>query len=98
VLTIKLLKRAELELFDACEWYEKQQKGLSIKFRTAVKDSLNFINLNPKLYSKKYITDQHFAPINKFPYIIVYWFDEHLNTVFITSIFHTKRNPEKFES
>ncbi|MDB4904843.1 MAG: plasmid stabilization system [Mucilaginibacter sp.] len=96
--TIKLLKRAELELIDACEWYEKQQKGLSFKFRTSVKDSLNIINLNPKLYSKKYSTDQNFAPINKFPYIIVYWFDEHLNTIFVTSIFHTKRNPERFES
>jgi len=40
VPTIKLLKRAELELIDACEWYEKQQKGLSAKLRAEVKDTL----------------------------------------------------------
>jgi hypothetical protein len=97
VHTIKLLKRAELELIDACEWYEKQQMGLSIKLRIEVKNSLNFIAQNPKLYAKKYKTDQHFAPLKKFPFIIVYWFDENLNTVFITSIFHTKRNPKGFE-
>ncbi|MDR3696036.1 type II toxin-antitoxin system RelE/ParE family toxin [Mucilaginibacter sp.] len=95
--TIKLLRRAELELIDACEWYEKQRKGLSAKLRAEIKDTLDFINSNPDLYAKKYKTDQHFAPLKKFPFIIVYWFDENLNTVFVTSIFHTKRNPKGFE-
>jgi plasmid stabilization system protein ParE len=97
VPTIKLLKRAELELIDACEWYEKRQKGLSARFRRELRDSLNFINLNPKLYEIKYNTDLRFAHLKKFPYVIIYWYDEHLSTVFVTSIFHTKRNPEKFE-
>jgi len=97
VPTIKLLKRAELEIIDACEWYEKQQKGLSAKFRFAIKQSFRFIELNPKLYAQKYNTDLHFAPLSKFPYVVVYWYDENLHTVFITSIFHTKRNPKKFE-
>jgi hypothetical protein len=96
VPTIKLLKRAELELADACEWYEKQQKGLSLGFRAEIKDSLNVLNLNPVLYAKRYNTDLRFLPVNKFPYVIVYWCDESLNTIFITSIFHTKRNPGKF--
>ncbi|SDF60136.1 hypothetical protein SAMN05216464_12153 [Mucilaginibacter pineti] len=96
--TIKLLKRAELELIDACDWYEKQQKGLSGYFRRMIKSSLTLIGSNPELYSKKYNTDLHFTPMSKFPYVIVYWYDSHLDTVFVTSIFHTKRNPEGFES
>lgn len=95
--TVKLLKRAELELIDACDWYEKQQKGLSLKLRVEVKGVLNLIVSNPDLYAKKYNTDLHFAPLNKFPYIIIYWFDAQLDTLFITSIFHTKRNPKVFE-
>jgi len=98
VPTIKLLKRAELELFDACDWYEKRQKGLSARFRAEIKKSLDLINLNPKLYPKKYKTELQFAPVKIFPFIIVYWFDENLKTVFVTSIFHTKRNPDEFES
>jgi plasmid stabilization system protein ParE len=97
VPTVKLLKRAELELIDACDWHEKQQKGLSLKLRQAVRKALKLIVSNPDLYAKKYNTDMHFAPLNKFPYIIVYWLDVHLDTLFITSIFHTKRNPKVFE-
>ncbi|GAB2978863.1 hypothetical protein GCM10027049_13090 [Mucilaginibacter puniceus] len=92
--TIKLLKRAEIELTDACDWYEKQQKGLSSIFRKEVSYSLNSISKNPKLYSKRYDTDLHFMVMGKFPFIIIYWYDENLTTVFVTSIFHTKRNPE----
>ena len=94
---IKLLKRAELELVDACDWYEKQQKGLSFRLRQEIKNTIVLIASNPDLYARKYNTDLHFAPLNKFPYIIVYWFEPDLNTVYITSIFHTKQNPKGFE-
>lgn len=95
--TIKLLKRAELELTDACEWYEKQQKGLSLRFRKEIKDALNHLNLHPELYAVRYNADHRFIHLKKFPFVLVYWFDENLNSVFVTSIFHTKRNPGKFE-
>jgi hypothetical protein len=29
--------------------------------------------------------------------VVVYWYDENLNTIFITSVFHTKRDPDKFD-
>ena len=95
--TVKLLKRAELELIDACDWYEKQQKGLSLKLRQEIRVTISLISSNPDLYANKYNTDLHFAPLHKFPYIVVYWFDANLNTLYITSIFHTKRNPKGFE-
>lgn len=96
--SIKLLKRAELELFDACKWYEKRQKGLSQPFRKAVRNGLNSIASNPLIYSKRFDTELRYALLYKFPYVIVYWLDEKLDTIFVTSIFHTRRNPEKFES
>jgi plasmid stabilization system protein ParE len=98
VPSIKLLKRAEIELFEASEWYEKQQKGLSLRFRQAVKHSLTSIALNPLIFSKRFNTELRFALLYKFPYVIVYWFDEKLDTVFVTSIFHTKRDSKKFEN
>ena len=96
--TIKLLKRAELELIDACKWYEEQQKGLSVPLRSEVKITLNFIGLNPLLYAKRYDMEMHFAPLKKFPYIIIYWYDENLDTVFVTSVFHSKRKPKRHNS
>ncbi|RYE21079.1 MAG: type II toxin-antitoxin system RelE/ParE family toxin [Sphingobacteriaceae bacterium] len=92
--TIKLLNRAEAELKESCIYYEKQQKGLSKFFRKELSSIIEQIGLNPFLYNSRYNTDLHFAALKKFPFIVIYWFDQKLNTVFITSIFHTKRNPE----
>lgn len=96
--SIKLLKRAEVELIEACEWYEKQQVGLSLKFRKAVKGSLDTILLNPLIFSKRFDTELRFASLYRFPYVIVYWYDKKLDIIFVTSVFHTKRNSKKFES
>lgn len=96
--SIKLLKRAENELFEACEWYEKRQKGLSLVFRKEVRLSLNFIKLNPLLYSKRYNSDLRFSVVKKFPFVIVFWYDEKLDTAFVSSIFNTYRDPKEFIS
>ena len=94
--TIKLLKRAEIEVKEACEWYEDKQKGLSKYFRSELRSTLSLIALNPHVYSKRYGTELFFAPLNKFPFIIVYWLDDDLVTVFVVSVFNTKRNNSKF--
>jgi hypothetical protein len=98
VPSIKLLQRAEFELFDTCEWYEKKQNGLSLDFRKEVRYSLGIIESNPLLYAKRYDTDLRFAIVKRFPFVIVFWFDEKLDTVFILSIFNTHRNPQEFNN
>ncbi len=96
--SIKLLRRAELELFDACEWYEKKLTGLSLDFRKEISYTLGVIESNPLLYAKRYNTDLRFAVVKRFPFIIVFWLDEKLNTVFVLSIFNTNRNPQEFNN
>jgi len=98
VASIKILKRADNELTDACIWYEKQQLGLSQKFRKAIRNSLNSIALNPLIFPKRFEENLRFAILYKFPYVIVYWYDEKLDTVFVASVFHTKRNPDRLKS
>jgi len=98
VPSIKLLRRAELELFEACEWYERQQKGLSLDLRKEIRFSLNLIRSKPLLYSKRYDTELRFCVVKKFPFVIVFWFDEKLNTVFVSSVFNTHRDPKEFTS
>lgn len=97
VPTVKLLEQAEFEVKDACDWYEEQQKGLSLKFRRSLKYTLGIIEETPLLYAPKYKGDLHFAPLRKFPYIVIYWIDLNLSTITVVSVFHTKRNPTKFE-
>ena len=91
--TVKLLKRAELELTEACDWYEMQKQGLSVSLRNEVSYSLNAIAANPLLYSRRNNTTLRFGPLRKFPYVVIYWYDEKIDVIFVTSIFHTKRKP-----
>jgi hypothetical protein len=93
VRTVKLLKRAEIELMEACDWYEHQQKGLSVRLRNEVSISIKIIAKTPHLYAERQGTNLRFTPLKKFPYLIIYWFDESLDTIFIASIFHMKRKP-----
>jgi plasmid stabilization system protein ParE len=96
VRSIKISKRAEHELFDACDWYEKQQQGLSAKLIKELGSSLRRIESRPLLYAKRYDTELRFIVVKKFPFVIVFRFDEDLDTIFVLSVFNTHRNPKEF--
>lgn len=91
--TIKLIRRAETELKEACEWYEKRQKGLSLNLRNEVRGSLNIIAGNPSLFAKRNDTTFKVLAIKEISLCYNYWYDEQLDIVFVTSVFHTKRKP-----
>lgn len=91
--TLKLLKRAENELLDSCEWYEKQKKGLARRFLNELEIRFKLITKNPKLYQTQGNGNLRCAPLTKFPYLVVYWYYETLKSVFVASIFHTSREP-----
>jgi hypothetical protein len=50
--TVELLQTAEKEIKDACDWYEEQQDGLSLKFLADVNHSFNLIAQNPLHFSQ----------------------------------------------
>lgn len=91
--TLKLLKRAENELHDSCDWYNQRKKGLARRLLKELDIRFKLITKNPQLYQIQGNGNLRFAPLQKFPFVIVYWFDEGLNTVFVLSIFHTSREP-----
>ena len=95
--SIEILKPAEIEFDQAFEWYNKQLVGLGKKFFGEVSRYLSSISENPYKFAAKYGNELHFATLKIFPFVIVYWVDETLKTVFVVSIFHTSRNPKKFE-
>ena len=90
---LQLTPKAKNEFLEAYDWYEKQKHGLGDTFK---KDIYNFISIileNPKHYP---IKDKQLREIvlKKFPFVIIYRIDKHTNTIYIASIFHTKRNPK----
>ncbi|PNW62154.1 UNVERIFIED_CONTAM: addiction module toxin RelE [Euhalothece sp. KZN 001] len=96
-MTYKLIIRpdAELDIQDACEWYEAQASGLSSDFIRAVDACLSAIGRNPLAYQIIYKQARQ-ALIRRFPYRILYVFDQDIITVI--ACFHSKRNPKSWKT
>jgi len=88
-----LKQEASIEFADAFVWYEEQQEGLGELFNVTVERKLKMICSNPlhyKISRKKF----HEVPIDKFPFLVVYFIDEENSLIVITAIFQTSRNPK----
>jgi plasmid stabilization system protein ParE len=90
-LSIEFRPEAEIELYEAFDWYEKQEPGLGARFRTEVDEMIEDINRRPSSFPKIENTRFHRAVLNKFPFVII--FAQELDTLVIASVFHTSRNP-----
>lgn len=94
---IELIADAENELSEAYDWYNKKQSGLGNRFFNEVSSYFIRIAENPFKFAVKYDNQLRFAPLPIFPYLICYWIDEKIKTVFVLSIFHTSQNPDRFK-
>ena len=84
---------ADREYMEAYQWYEREQKGLGARFERMV-----------GLYIQKILgapENNHYgkAPyrevsIEIFPYVIVYKINKRKKLIFVSAIYHTKRNPK----
>ncbi len=93
---IELLALAENELSDSYDWYEEQQVGLGNRFYKEISYYLGLLENNPYQFPIRYVEELRIVSVNKFPFLIIYWVDELSATVYITSVFHTSRNPRLF--
>ena len=89
---LEIKVEAKNDIIEAAHWYSQKVKGLDVRFIEHVETVINTILNNPKTYKKVY---KHFrqAALEKFPYLVIYEFDE--NTVFVYSVFHASQNPDK---
>jgi len=81
------------EDFEAGKKYYKQipVKGLSNRFKSAVKSKLIKISKQPTAYAVRY-KNVRIAYTEKFPYAIHFFIEN--NTIFITAIIFDKRDPQ----
>ncbi|MFD1255677.1 type II toxin-antitoxin system RelE/ParE family toxin [Mucilaginibacter terrae] len=57
---------------------------------------MNGLVQNALRYNVRFSEKYRFAPLNVYPYLIVYRVHELKKTVYILSVFHTSRNSNKF--
>jgi mRNA-degrading endonuclease RelE of RelBE toxin-antitoxin system len=89
---IELHPEAVLELEDAYQWYEMRSEGLGKRFMTVVNKRMQELSQSPGNYAKKKANHRAVA-VDTFPYVIVYEILKKEKIVFVSYVFHTKRNP-----
>ena len=94
--TVKLLLEAEIEVADACQWYEKRKPGLGRTFLNEFDHCIDRIINNPHQFPVNFSEKYRFAVLKKFPYSIVYRIDDNDDIIIVNSVFHQNRDPSKF--
>lgn len=96
VNVIEIRDKAIEEMDLSCQYYEEQLTGLGNEFIQEVFSKIRYIQefpLHYQVFDKQYRKTK----IGRFPFLIVYEFEQETKTVIIISVFHTSRNPkEKF--
>lgn len=91
---VVLSERAQKELIGSWSWYEDRQTGLGDRFKETIYKKLEQIE-------KNYDTGPRRTPVYReaivkvFPYVIIYRVLMEERQIFVHSIFHTRRNPQK---
>jgi len=92
-----ILPLAKEDIQEAALWYNKQQKGLGKRFTTEVREKVHFIRQNPKTSHVRY-NDVRTAVLSQFPFMIHFTIDEKNETIIVSAVLHTSRNPKMWKS
>ena len=92
--TIVIEPRALADIQNGIDYYDGLRIGLGEKFSLAVDKHIDYLYTNP-FFQTSY-DDYRALPIEKFPFIILFYIDEITNTVFVSAIFNTYQDPEKY--
>ena len=90
--TIDLHPEAIREINDSYQWYEDRLEGLGHRFMNAVDKQLSSIARHPELYAKKKGNYRE-SLVKGFPFAIIYEILPKQEVVFVSYVFHSKRNP-----
>jgi plasmid stabilization system protein ParE len=83
---------AALEYKAAIIWYKERSLAAAEGFVIAVDNAINLICENPQRWKKTYKNFYELG-IKKYPYQVIYFFDQISQKVIIAAVFHTRRNP-----
>jgi len=90
-MRIRFSEIANNELVDACDWYEQQQEGLGLRFKSAVRDAAHQIARTPSLFPVE-LEDVRRYVMTRFPYTLRYVVrgDE----AWVMAVSHQHRRPD----
>lgn len=89
-----LHKYAQDDYEASLKWYLERSEQAAVNFVEAVEDAFRLICENPERWNNKYKNFFEFR-LKKYPFTIVYTIEKEDGLVFISAIYHNKRNPKK---
>lgn len=93
-LQIELHPIAEVEFWEAVDWYDDQKEGLGKLFARVFEKTVHAISERPAMFPIEY-GQKRKAVVQKFPYIII--FEIRDDAVSILAVFHASRNPDDWK-
>ena len=91
---VRFTEQAKDDLADAYDWYEQRRPGLGEEFLSCFEASLHKLARTPLMYPKIYKEFRRVV-IRRFPYSILYEFEDEILTVF--AVFQSSRDPDKWK-
>lgn len=92
---LRVAPEAEQDVAESYNWYEDRRPGLGEEFLGCVDASIHKICRDPKQYPTIYENYRR-ALVRRFPYAVFFEYFEGI--VWVYSVFHTSRNPEKWRN
>src|SRR5258708_27960757 len=94
VMPIVISSRAQKEIEESWAWYEDRLAGLGDRFLKKILDRFQQIELNPDRFPTRFKSYKE-APVDTFPFLVIYRTSKKSNMIRVVSVFHTARNPKK---
>jgi toxin ParE1/3/4 len=93
-LPVELHEAAELELWEAIDWYDQQKPDLGKEFARELERVVEAIGFSPNRFPAIF-GDARRAVLQRFPYVVI--FEVQNDVILILAIFHTSRQPKHWQ-
>lgn len=94
-MVFKINPQAKIDIQDQIHYYNNKQKGLGKRFYNDVKYTFKNIKKNPN-YQIRY-KNVRCLPLQTFPAIIHFTFDEDKKQIIVRAVFHTSQDPQNWD-
>jgi hypothetical protein len=93
--TVDLHPDVALDIDEAYHWYEVQKEGLGERLLFMIRFQIDKIKDFPEAFGVKGRKGYREVEIDTFPYLIVYKIYKKKRRIFVASIHHTSKDPNK---
>jgi len=91
---IRLHPVAEVEIWEAVDWYDEQQPDLGKAFARELEVMVTAIRSSPFQFPEVAIHKRK-AVLQRFPYMVIFEVDPEV--IYILAVFHTSRDPAEWK-